>query len=110
MKKFLMAATAALAVSLGAASAEAATKACWVYIGPFGDFGWSYQHHQGALAVKKEFGDKVEIVEVENVPEAELGTFNRTPRPRRLQHHFHNIIRLHGANAQGSQEIPRCEV
>ncbi len=71
MKKFLMAATAALAVSLGAASAEAATKACWVYIGPFGDFGWTYEHHQGALAVKKEFGDKVEIVEVENVPEAD---------------------------------------
>ena len=58
MKKLLMAAAAA-ALMLGAASASAsaeALKACWVYVGPIGDYGYSYQHHQGLLAVQKEFG------------------------------------------------------
>jgi simple sugar transport system substrate-binding protein len=45
------------------------TKVGFVYVGPIGDHGWSYQHHQGLLAVKKEFGDKVETTHVENVSE-----------------------------------------
>ncbi|NMD07391.1 MAG: BMP family ABC transporter substrate-binding protein [Phyllobacteriaceae bacterium] len=83
MKKYLMTAAAA-ALMLGAASASAsadAVKACWVYVGPIGDFGWSYQHHQGLEAVKKEFGDKVETAYAENVPEADSEkTFERFAR------------------------------
>jgi basic membrane protein A and related proteins len=83
MKKFLMTAAAA-AMMLGAASQSAsaeAVKACWVYIGPIGDFGWTYQHHQGLEAVKKEFGDKVETAYAENVPEADSEkTFERFAR------------------------------
>ncbi|NJM29621.1 MAG: BMP family ABC transporter substrate-binding protein [Rhizobiales bacterium] len=72
MKKLLAtAALAALAIGVASATASAATKACWVYVGPIGDFGWTYQHHQGLEAVKKEFGDKVETAYVENVPEAD---------------------------------------
>ena len=44
-------------------------KACFVYVGPIGDGGWTYQHHQGALAVQEKFGDKVEIQYQESVPE-----------------------------------------
>jgi basic membrane protein A and related proteins len=83
MKKILMTAAAA-AMMLGAASASAsaeAFKACWVYIGPIGDFGWTYQHHQGLEAVKKEFGDKVETAYAENIPEADSEkTFERFAR------------------------------
>jgi simple sugar transport system substrate-binding protein len=72
MKKYLIsAAAAALALGVSAAAANAATKACWVYVGAIGDFGWTYQHHQGLEAVKKELGDKVETAYVENVPEAD---------------------------------------
>ncbi|MER9233650.1 BMP family ABC transporter substrate-binding protein [Mesorhizobium sp. M0622] len=64
----LMATTAALSL---AASAEAADKlkACWVYTGPIGDFGYSYQHDQGRLEVEKALGDKVETAYLENVSE-----------------------------------------
>lgn len=83
MKKYLMAAATA-ALVLGAASASAsaeALKACWVYVGPIGDFGWSYQHHQGLEAVKKEFGDKIETAYAENVAEADSEkTFERFAR------------------------------
>jgi len=44
-------------------------KACFVYVGPVGDGGWTYQHDQGRQAVAAAFGDKVETVFQENVPE-----------------------------------------
>jgi basic membrane protein A and related proteins len=44
-------------------------KVGFVYVGPIGDGGWTFQHHEGALAVKETYGDKVEIVWQENVPE-----------------------------------------
>ena len=44
-------------------------KISFVYVGPIGDHGWSYQHHKGLEAIKKEFGDKITTSYVENVPE-----------------------------------------
>jgi basic membrane protein A and related proteins len=44
-------------------------KVGFVYVGPIGDYGWSYQHEQGRKAVEKAFGDKVQTSFVENVPE-----------------------------------------
>ena len=72
-KRLLVAAGAALAVAtaMAATGALAAdkTKIGFVYVGPIGDHGWSYQHHQGLEAIKKEFGDKVETTFVEKVSE-----------------------------------------
>ncbi len=68
MKKILLA-TAALSLMAGAVLAQDKTKACFVYVGPIGDGGWTYQHHQGLMAVEAEFGDKVETAYQENVPE-----------------------------------------
>ncbi len=72
MKKILatlLAPVAGLGLGLLATtSANAAdTKACFVYVGPIGDFGWSYQHDQGRLAVEKTLG--VETAYQESVPE-----------------------------------------
>ena len=53
---------------IGPAEAAAA-KAAWVYLGPIGDFGWTYQHELGRKAVVEKFGDKIETTYVENVPE-----------------------------------------
>jgi basic membrane protein A and related proteins len=50
-----------------AGSASAETKAGFVYVGPIGDHGYSYQHDQGRLALEKEPG--VTTTYVENVPE-----------------------------------------
>src|SRR5690242_15878506 len=71
MKKLLLAAmttVAALALA-GTAEAQDKLKACWVYVGPIGDFGYSYQHDQGRLQVEKALGDKVETAYLENVAE-----------------------------------------
>jgi simple sugar transport system substrate-binding protein len=73
MKKLLatfLSSVAGLGLGLLAttSAAQAAdTKACFVYVGPIGDFGWSYQHDQGRLAVEKELG--VETAYQESVPE-----------------------------------------
>jgi len=63
----LLAAT--MGVSSLSAMADKEVKAGFVYVGPIGDHGWSYQHNQGRLAVEKELGDKVETTYVEMVPE-----------------------------------------
>jgi len=64
-----MAAAVALSVSATAASAADKLKACWIYVGPVGDFGYSYEHDQGRKAVEKALGDKVETAFLENVAE-----------------------------------------
>ena len=70
MKKWMaMAAVLALGVPATAAQAADKLKACWVYVGPVGDFGYSYQHDVGRKAVDKALGDKVETVFLENVAE-----------------------------------------
>lgn len=70
----IMAAAAALGFGLGVAAtgtadAQDKLKAAWVYVGPVGDFGYSYQHDVGRKAVEKAFGDKVQTSFVENVSE-----------------------------------------
>jgi len=60
---------AGLTASPREADAQAKPKVSFVYVGPIGDHGWSYQHHQGLEALKKEFGDKIETSFVENVSE-----------------------------------------
>ncbi|MGB4075605.1 BMP family ABC transporter substrate-binding protein [Pseudomonas sp.] len=69
-KPLLRALVAALGFSatLSAAAADP-LKVGFVYIGPIGDHGWTYQHEQGRQAVIKQLGDKVETSYVENVPE-----------------------------------------
>ncbi|CAN7595447.1 BMP family ABC transporter substrate-binding protein [Mesorhizobium amorphae] len=71
MKKLLIALMTTTAAMSLAVTAEAADKfkACWVYTGPIGDFGYSYQHDQGRLEVEKALGDKVETAYLENVAE-----------------------------------------
>ncbi|KPL52424.1 BMP family ABC transporter substrate-binding protein [Prosthecomicrobium hirschii] len=74
MKRFVAIAAAlglGLAGGLAAGAAKAAEKlkAAWVYVGPVGDFGYSYQHDLGRKAVEKALGDKVQTTYVENVQE-----------------------------------------
>jgi simple sugar transport system substrate-binding protein len=51
------------------AMAEDPMKVGFVYVGPIGDHGWSYQHDLGRLALEDHFGDKVDTTYVENVSE-----------------------------------------
>jgi len=57
------------AVVTAAIAQGAKKKVGFVYVGPIGDHGWSYQHHKGLELLKKELGDKVETTHVENVSE-----------------------------------------
>ncbi|QFS84209.1 Purine-binding protein precursor [Roseivivax sp. THAF40] len=63
------AAAAALATTSFAAEHEEKTKVGFIYVGPIGDGGWTYEHNKGRLAVEEEFGDAVETVFQESVPE-----------------------------------------
>jgi basic membrane protein A len=72
MKRPLLAiVAAALTLSGGAAIAQQKLKVGFIYVGPIGDHGWSYQHDQGRKAIEKALGDRVETTFVESVPEAD---------------------------------------
>jgi basic membrane protein A and related proteins len=61
---------AAAAAALGVpAFAQERLKVGFVYVGPVGDGGWTYQHDQGRLAVEEAYGDRVETIFQESVPE-----------------------------------------
>ncbi|WP_170478274.1 BMP family ABC transporter substrate-binding protein [Ruegeria arenilitoris] len=70
MKFTSLLASAAIALGLAtSAFAQDKTKVGFVYVGPVGDGGWTYEHDKGRQAVEQHFGDKVETVFVESVPE-----------------------------------------
>ena len=65
--KFFLTITSIILLCSGAFAAD--LKVGFVYVGPPGDFGWTYQHDQGRKAVEEAFGDRVETTFAENVPE-----------------------------------------
>jgi simple sugar transport system substrate-binding protein len=66
----LASAAVALGMATGAfADAHEKTKVGFVYVGPIGDGGWTYEHNKARLAVEEALGDAVETVYVENVAE-----------------------------------------
>jgi basic membrane protein A len=69
LKTAAAAAVGALALGGTAAMAQQKMKVGFVYVGPVGDFGWSYQHDEGRKAVVARYGDRVETTFVENVSE-----------------------------------------
>jgi basic membrane protein A len=71
MRKLVAVASAAFALALSAGIAHAdPLKACWVYVGPHNDGGYSQQHDIGRQEVAKALGDKVDASTfIENVKE-----------------------------------------
>src|ERR1035438_3289331 len=68
----LMIATALAALALGAGTQGASAqklKVGLVYLGPVGDFGWTYQHEVARRELVKAMGDKVDTTYLENVNE-----------------------------------------
>lgn len=70
-RQFLQISGAAASVGLGllpkAAGAEEVLKVAAVYTSPIAEIGWTKQHSLGLEAVKKEFGDKVQVTALENI-------------------------------------------
>ena len=67
--KTLLAGAVALGLAAPALAQDDPTRVGFIYVGPVGDGGWTYQHDQGRLALEEEFGDSVETVFQESVPE-----------------------------------------
>lgn len=71
-RRQLMASVAAMtAISLAAPAfaQDEKLKVGFIYVGPVGDGGWTYQHDQGRQAIVAEYGDKIETTFIESVPE-----------------------------------------
>jgi len=70
-KSLITVAIGAMALAATEASAPAAEKLKigLIYVGPVGDFGWSYQHDVGRKGLEAALGDKIETTYLENVNE-----------------------------------------
>ena len=64
----LAAAAFALAASYNVQAADK-LKVGFIYVGPIGDFGWSYQHEVARKEMMKALGDKIDSTYLENVNE-----------------------------------------
>jgi basic membrane protein A and related proteins len=67
----VVAAVAMLAIAPAAFQTYAADKLKigFVYLGPIGDLGWTFQHDVGRRALVTAFGDRIDTTYLENVPE-----------------------------------------
>ena len=66
---FKGAGAATLATLASPALAEDKVKVGFIFLGPIGDYGWTWAHNKGREAIDAELGDKVETIYVENVAE-----------------------------------------
>jgi basic membrane protein A len=64
-----LAAAAIVPGALSRANAADKLKVGFIYLGPVGDFGWTYQHEVGRQGLVKAVGDQVETTYLENVSE-----------------------------------------
>src|SRR5882724_11951140 len=75
MKRIILAAAAIAATlglalaSLSGASAQDKLKVGFIYVGPVGDMGWTYQHEVGRKNIADQFKDKIDTTYLENVNE-----------------------------------------
>jgi simple sugar transport system substrate-binding protein len=63
------AAAAALPLIGSPAFAQEKLKVGFVFLGPIGDYGWTWAHNKGREALEAALGDQVETIYVENVAE-----------------------------------------
>ncbi len=70
-RRTLLGSAAALiaATAMPAFAQDEKLKIGFIYVGPVGDGGWTYQHDLGRQAIEKEYGDRVETTFIESVPE-----------------------------------------
>ena len=70
LKKLAVVAAALACSAILPAAADTPPGVAFVYLGNPGDAGWTFAHETGVKAVEAQFGDKVKVTRVENVPES----------------------------------------
>ncbi|MGZ3215728.1 BMP family ABC transporter substrate-binding protein [Paracoccus sp. T5] len=70
-RRTLLASASALVMALAAPAfaQDEPLKVGFIYVGPVGDGGWTYQHDLARQAIEAEYGDRVETTFIESVPE-----------------------------------------
>ena len=113
-EEILIAAAAGLAVGARArrgASAQEKLKIGFIYVGPIGDMGWSYQHEVGAARHRRAVqGQDRHELPGERQRGPRRGALDRAAGAHRPQADLHHLVRLHGRDRQGREEISERDV
>ena len=110
-KRFAFAAGLALALMSATASGADKLKVGFIYVGPIGDHGWTYQHdvgparHRGGVR-----GPGRDGIRREHRGGAGRGAGHHPPRPGRRRPHLHHPRSGHGPDHQGGRALPGREV
>ena len=56
-------------LTLSQAAAKEPAKIAFIYVGPIGDLGWSWEHDRGRKMLEEKFGNKIKTTYIESVPE-----------------------------------------
>ena len=109
-RKFVTGAAAGLAAPALMRRARAAEplKVGFVYLGPIGDYGWTWAHEKGRKAMVDALKGQVVADYVENVKE----DASATPILKDLAQQgnkliFSDLLRLHGPDRRGRQAVAR---
>ncbi len=68
-RRSLLGAAAVAALATAAPAQDNPVRVGFIYVGPVGDGGWTFEHNEARLALEEEFGDRIETVYQESVPE-----------------------------------------
>ncbi len=105
------AATSAASLRRSRAFADEPLKVGFVYLGPIGDFGWTWAHEKGRKAMLAALGDKVTADYVENRPRRrERDAGHQGSRRAGPQADLHHLVRLHGPDDDGRRRLPEYDV
>lgn len=99
-----------LALGLGTAVSAADVKVGFVYVGPIGDGGWTYEHDKGRLAVEKHFGDRVETIYQESVPEGADSERVMIYGYARGGSYIHHLLWIHGPYHKCCKKISKRKI
>ncbi|MFV0386763.1 BMP family ABC transporter substrate-binding protein [Paracoccus sp. (in: a-proteobacteria)] len=64
-----IAALTTISLAAPAFAQDGPLKVGFIYVGPVGDGGWTYQHDLARQAIEAEFGDRIQTTFIESVPE-----------------------------------------
>ena len=100
----------ALSATGAFAQAKEKIKVGFIYVGPVGDHGWSYQHDQGRQAIEKAFRRQGRDHLRGERAGGRFRARHRAAGPHRPRPDLHDLLRLHGADPEGRQEVPEHQV
>ena len=101
---------AAVSSTIPVAKGADKLKVGFIYLGPIGDFGWTYQHEVGRQGARQGHGrqDRDDLSR-ERQRRSRCRALDRAARAHRPQAHLHDLVRLYGPDDCVAKKFPKVD-